>query len=116
MKNRNYAPWTLFVVLAFSVTLVSSCQMYGGKVETVDESFGLAATLIATGYDLVGLAYQKQNITRDKALELRNQLAESESALRIAETAFRAGRTYDTTVFTSTRAVLSIVRAATTST
>jgi hypothetical protein len=112
LTRETYTPWILFVVLALSVTLVSSCQNYGGKIETVDESFGLAATLIDTGYDLIGLAFSKGTITRDKAVEFRNSLVEAENALRIAEAAYRNGKAYDSGVFSTARAVLTTIRAA----
>lgn len=110
--NPIYTPWILFVTLAFSVTLVSGCQNYGGKPETPNESFALAATLIETGYDIIRLGVQSQDITRAKGIELRNQVVEAENALRIAETSYQAGRSYNANVFSSVRAVLSTVRAA----
>ena len=51
-------------------------------------------------------------IERTKGVELRNQLVEAENALRIAEAAYRAGKSYDASVFATARAVLSTVRAA----
>lgn len=112
LTREIYTPWILFVTLALSVTLVSSCSTIGGKVETPNEAFALSATLLETGYDMVRIAFRDGSLDRDKALELRNSLAEAENAVRLAESAYRQGQAYDQNVFSKIRAVLSTVRSA----